>query len=84
MCKIHHAAFDNLLMGVRPDYSIEVRSDVLVEEDGPTLRYALQGLTALASTFPANAPPARLTTSSRNATSSSAWPGEAHRSAIAV
>ena len=44
MCKIHHAAFDNMLMGVRPDYSIEVRGDVLVEEDGPTLRYALQGL----------------------------------------
>ena len=44
MCKIHHAAFDNLLMAVRPDYAIEVRCDVLVEEDGPTLRYALQGL----------------------------------------
>ena len=44
MCKIHHAAFDNLLMAVRPDYAIEVRRDVLVEEDGPTLRYALQGL----------------------------------------
>lgn len=44
MCKIHHAAFDNFLMAVRPDYAIEVRRDVLVEEDGPTLRYALQGL----------------------------------------
>jgi putative restriction endonuclease len=44
MCKIHHAAFDNLLMAVRPDYAIEVRRDVLIEEDGPTLRYALQGL----------------------------------------
>lgn len=44
MCKIHHAAFDSFLMGVRPDYSIQVRADVLVEEDGPTLRYALQGL----------------------------------------
>ena len=44
MCKIHHAAFDSLLMGVRPDHSIELRGDVLAEEDGPTLRYALQGL----------------------------------------
>jgi putative restriction endonuclease len=44
MCKIHHAAFDNMLMAVRPDYAIEVRRDVLVEEDGPTLTYALQGL----------------------------------------
>ncbi|HEX7096756.1 MAG TPA: HNH endonuclease, partial [Acidimicrobiales bacterium] len=44
MCKIHHAAFDHQLMGVRPDYIIEVRRDVLAEADGPTLRYALQGL----------------------------------------
>lgn len=45
MCKIHHAAFDYFLMTVRPsDYSIEVRPDVLHEDDGPTLRYALQGV----------------------------------------
>lgn len=44
MCKTHHAAFDTLLMAVRPDYAIEVRRDILVEEDGPTLRHALQGL----------------------------------------
>jgi putative restriction endonuclease len=44
MCKIHHAAFDVLLMAVRPDYAIEVRRDILSEEDGPTLRHALQGL----------------------------------------
>ena len=44
MCKIHHAAFDYLLMAVRPDYVIELRLDILGEEDGPTLRYALQGL----------------------------------------
>jgi putative restriction endonuclease len=44
MCKIHHAAFDGMLMVVRPDYRVEVRGDVLTEEDGPTLRYALQGL----------------------------------------
>lgn len=44
MCKIHHAAFDNLLMAVRPDYGIEVRRDILDETDGPTLRHAVQGL----------------------------------------
>jgi putative restriction endonuclease len=44
MCKIHHAAFDGMIMAVRPDYRIEVRDDVLGEDDGPTLRYALQGL----------------------------------------
>ncbi len=42
MCKIHHAAFDNWIFGIRPDYRIEVSSDVLAEHDGPTLRHALQ------------------------------------------
>jgi len=44
MCKIHHAAFDNRVMAIRPTYEIEVRADVLTEEDGPTLKHALQGL----------------------------------------
>lgn len=44
MCKIHHAAFDNRFMGIRPTYEIEVRADVLTEDDGPTLKHALQGL----------------------------------------
>ena len=44
MCKIHHAAFDSRLMAIRPSYEIEVRADVLTEEDGPTLKHALQGL----------------------------------------
>lgn len=52
MCKIHHAAFDNYLMTVRPDYEIEVRKDVLAEDDGPTLRYALQGLHGAAIELP--------------------------------
>jgi putative restriction endonuclease len=52
MCKIHHAAFDSFLIAVRPDYAIEVRRDVLDEEDGPTLRYALQGLHGSAIELP--------------------------------
>lgn len=44
LCKIHHAAFDRHIMGVRPDYVIEIRSDVLGEEDGPMLRHGLQGV----------------------------------------
>jgi putative restriction endonuclease len=43
MCAIHHRAFDQNVIGVRPDYVVEVRSDVLDEVDGPTLKYALQG-----------------------------------------
>lgn len=44
MCRIHHAAFDVNILGVRPDLLIEVRRDVLSEIDGPTLTHALQGL----------------------------------------
>lgn len=44
MCKIHHAAYDGLIIGIRPDYVVEVRADILAEEDGPMLRHGLQGL----------------------------------------
>jgi putative restriction endonuclease len=44
MCAIHHRAFDHHVIGIRPDYVVEVRPDVLAEEDGPTLRHGLQGL----------------------------------------
>jgi len=44
MCAIHHRAFDAFVLGVRPDYKVEIRRDVLAEQDGPTLQHALQGL----------------------------------------
>jgi len=44
LCKLHHAAFDRLLLGVRPDYVIEVREDIFKEKDGPMLLHGLQGL----------------------------------------
>lgn len=44
LCKLHHAAFDRFLLGVTPDYMIEVRGDVLKEKDGPMLVHGLQGL----------------------------------------
>jgi putative restriction endonuclease len=44
MCAIHHRAFDNDVIGVRPDFVVQVRADVLSEQDGPTLRHALQAL----------------------------------------
>lgn len=44
MCAIHHRAFDAYVLGVRSDYRVEVRADVLAEADGPTLRHALQGM----------------------------------------
>lgn len=44
LCRLHHSAFDKFFIGVRPDYRIEVRPDLLAEEDGPTLKHAIQGL----------------------------------------
>lgn len=43
-CKLHHAAFDKFFLGIRPDYRVIVREDVLREEDGPMLLHGLQGL----------------------------------------
>ena len=42
LCKIHHAAYDANILGVRPDQVVEVRSDILLEIDGPMLRHGLQ------------------------------------------
>lgn len=44
LCKLHHAAFDRFFLGIRPDYVIRIRPDVLRETDGPMLRHGLQGL----------------------------------------
>jgi putative restriction endonuclease len=42
MCKIHHAAFDADIIGVRPDHIVQIRRDVLGETDGPMLTHGLQ------------------------------------------
>ncbi len=44
LCKIHHAAFDGNVVGIRPDLVVQVNDDVLAEIDGPMLRYGLQGM----------------------------------------
>jgi putative restriction endonuclease len=44
LCKIHHAAFDRNILGIRPDLVVEIRNDILEEEDGPMLRHGLQDL----------------------------------------
>jgi putative restriction endonuclease len=44
LCTLHHAAFDRSFLGLRPDYVIEVRPDILREHDGPTLVHAIQAL----------------------------------------
>jgi putative restriction endonuclease len=42
LCKIHHAAYDRNILGIRPDYVIEVHHRLLDEIDGPMLRHGLQ------------------------------------------
>lgn len=44
LCKIHHAAYDRQIIGIRSDYVVEVREDVLLEVDGPMLRHGIQDL----------------------------------------
>jgi putative restriction endonuclease len=44
LCKLHHSAYDSLILGVSPDYIIQVRKDILEEEDGPVLQHGLKGL----------------------------------------
>lgn len=44
LCKIHHAAFDNKILGIRPDLTIHVRQDVLDEVDGWMLKGGIQGV----------------------------------------
>jgi hypothetical protein len=44
LCKLHHAAYDSLMIGVTPDYVMHVREDILEEEDGPVLQHGLKEL----------------------------------------
>ena len=43
LCKLHHSAFDANILGIRRDYTIHIREDVLQEKDGPMLIHGLQG-----------------------------------------
>jgi putative restriction endonuclease len=44
LCKIHHAAFDQDLLGIRPDLVVVVRRDVQAATDGPMLTHGLQAM----------------------------------------
>jgi len=52
LCKLHHAAFDKYIMGIRPDLRIEIRLDVLMEADGPMLQHGLKGFQGAAILVP--------------------------------
>ena len=42
LCKIHHAAYDQNILGITPDHEIEIHQRLLDEVDGPMLHYGLQ------------------------------------------
>lgn len=52
LCKIHHAAYDENILGVRPDLVVEVRTDILREIDGPMLKHGLQEMNGRPLTLP--------------------------------
>jgi putative restriction endonuclease len=66
LCKIHHAAYDVNLIGVRPNLVVEVVQRLLDDTDGPILRYGLQACRGfpLVSVPPASRPLAATCTSS--------------------
>jgi putative restriction endonuclease len=43
LCKIHHAAYDQNILGIRPDFVVEIHQRLLDEIDGPMLMHGLQG-----------------------------------------
>jgi putative restriction endonuclease len=44
LCKIHHSAYDQNIIGISPDYDLHVREDILEETDGPMLEWGLKKL----------------------------------------
>lgn len=52
LCKIHHSAYDNNLMGISPDYIVHVNDNLRLEIDGPMLRHGLQEMHGRELTIP--------------------------------
>jgi len=52
LCKIHHAAYDQNLLGIRPDRVVEINKALLEERDGPMLKYGLQQMHGTTITLP--------------------------------
>ena len=44
LCKIHHAAYDANLLGVKPNLIVEVLPRLMKETDGPMLTHGLKGM----------------------------------------
>jgi putative restriction endonuclease len=53
LCKIHHAAFDQNMLGISPDYVVHIDHALMQEIDGPMLRHGLQEMHGRSLTLPA-------------------------------
>jgi putative restriction endonuclease len=54
LCRIHHGAYDQFLLGVSPDLQIDVNRRILDEIDGPMLRHGLQEMHGMKISLPDN------------------------------
>jgi putative restriction endonuclease len=52
LCKIHHAAYDQNMLGISPDYVVKIDHGLLNEVDGPMLRHGLQDMHGAPLTLP--------------------------------
>ncbi len=55
LCKIHHAAYDQNLMGITPNYTVEIDRELLAEIDGPMLKHGLQEMHGRTISMPSRA-----------------------------
>ncbi|MCL3860810.1 HNH endonuclease [Actinotalea sp. K2] len=55
LCKIHHGAYDQQMLGISPDYEVAVNREVLEEIDGPMLRHGIQAMHGRVITVPLRA-----------------------------
>ena len=53
LCKIHHAAYDQNMLGVSSDCKVSINREVLAEVDGPMLKHGLQEMHGRTLTLPA-------------------------------
>ena len=53
LCKIHHAAYDQNMLGVSPDHRVMVNAELLAEIDGPMLKHGIQEMHGRTINLPA-------------------------------
>lgn len=54
LCKIHHAAYDRNVIGISPDYKVQIKESVMLETDGPMLEYGIKKMNGVSITLPRN------------------------------